>query len=169
MGREVRRVPADWVHPRREDAERSLQPMFGRSFAEAAKEWKEHLLAWEAGHNPFFDKPRKDEDTEEFWEYNGGPPDRDYYLPDWPEETRTHYQMYETCTEGTPISPVMETPEKLARWLTDNNASAFGEQIASYEAWLRVVNGGYACSAAISEKGLESGVEALTEQAEPVN
>ena len=45
-----------------------------------------------------------------------------------PIEERTHYQMYETCTEGTPISPVMETPENLARWLADNGASAFGGQ-----------------------------------------
>lgn len=165
MGREVRRVPADWVHPQhKEFGKTGPQPMHDWSFAEAAKEWKEGFLTWEAGHNACMSRPRGDDDTEEFWEYSGDPPDRAYYLPDWPEGTRTHLQMYETCTEGTPISPVMETPEELARWLVDNDASAFGDQTASYEAWLRVAKGGHACSAIVTPgKGVVSGVEGLTE------
>jgi len=47
--------------------------------------------------------------------------------------------MYETCTEGTPISPAFATPEELARWLADNEASAFGGMTASYEGWLRTI------------------------------
>jgi len=162
MGREVRRVPADWAHPCRTDGGKSLQPMYDRSFAEDARRWKEQFLAWENGHNDVFDRPRNEDDTGEFWEYGGNPPDREYYCPDWPEETRTHYQMYETTSEGTPISPVMETPEELAQWLVDNNASAFAYQTASYEAWLRIAKGGYACSAVISNAGIESGVEGLS-------
>lgn len=62
-----------------------------------------------------------------------------------------------------PISPVMETPEKLARWLTDNNASAMGNEGASYEHWLRVCKGGWAPTMVISPgKGIKSGVEALS-------
>lgn len=163
MGREVRRVPADWEHPKRQDDMRDFQPMFDRPFAPAAKEWKENFLAWESGHNASMNRPRGEKDTEECWEYYGNPPDRDYYRPDWPEETRTHYQMYETTSEGTPISPVMETPEELARWLVDNNASAFAGYTASYEGWLRVAKGGYACTAVSSDGEMESGVEALTE------
>lgn len=44
--------------------------------------------------------------------------------------------IYETCSEGSPISPAFETPEELARWLTDNS---FGSMTATYEQWL----GGY--------------------------
>jgi hypothetical protein len=91
--------------------------MHDESFADAAKDWKEHFLAWENGHNLCFDRPRTEDDAGEYWEYNGNPPDRAYYRPDWDEKTRTHLQMYETTTEGTPISPVMATPEELARWL----------------------------------------------------
>lgn len=163
MGREVRMVPADWVHPFQEaDGQGGHLPKHSQSFAEAAKEWKQHFLAWETGHNATLDRPRAEDETEEYWEYGGTPPDRKYHMPDWPEDTRTHYQMYETCSEGTPISPVMETPEKLARWLTDHGVSAFGGETASYDAWLRVARGGYACSAVISGRGLESGVEALS-------
>ena len=45
--------------------------------------------------------------------------------------------IYETCSEGSPISPAFETPEELARWLTDNS---FGSMTATYEQWLL---GGY--------------------------
>ncbi len=161
MGREVRRVPSNWVHPLTEDG-RKLQPLYDEPFSAAAKQWKDAFLAWESGHNSYLNRPRTEEDTEEYWEYSGNPPDTKYYRPDWPEETRTHYQMYETTSEGTPISPVMETPEILAQWLADNGASAFASGTASYESWLRVAKGGYACSAIITERGMESGVEGLT-------
>ena len=49
--------------------------------------------------------------------------------------------------EGTPISPVMESPEALAHWLADNNASAFAGMTATYEQWLRTIQRGFAVSA----------------------
>jgi len=67
--------------------------------------------------------------------------------------------MYETTSEGTPISPAFETPEALARWLTDTGASAFGKSTAPYEAWLSVCNGGYAPSLVMVGGELISGVE----------
>ena len=77
----------------------------------------------------------------------------------------THLQMYETISEGTPISPVMETPEELAQWLFDNGASAFGFSTATYEQWLSTIKRGWAVSAAIvNGRGLISGVEALHEE-----
>lgn len=163
MGREVRRVPADWVHPDRED-EPGLQPMYDETFKDAAQKWKSAFLAWEQGINTTMDRPKDSDETDEYWEYDGNPPDPVYYRPDWPEKTRTHYQMYEITSEGTPISPVMETPEKLAQWLVDNNASAFAKDTASYEGWLRVARGGYACSMIIEDGKITSGVEALTKE-----
>lgn len=79
---------------------------------------------------------------------------------DWSEDQRTHLMMYEDTSEGTPISPAFKTPEELARWLADNNASAFGDGTASYEAWLRVCRGGFAPSMVISSAGIQSGVQA---------
>jgi len=85
-------------------------------------------------------------------------------MPDWPEGEATHYMMYEDTSEGTPISPAFATPEELAQWLVDNNASAFAGARASYEAWLRVARGGWACSAVLHNGVLESGVEALKQE-----
>jgi hypothetical protein len=102
-----------------------------------------------------------------FADWDGPEPDPTEYMPDWPESERTHYQMYETCSEGSPISPVMESPEALARWLADNGASSFGSMTATYEQWLVVCRGNSAPSMvmALSSTGstMMSGVEAIAE------
>jgi hypothetical protein len=68
--------------------------------------------------------------------------------------------MYETTSEGTPISPAFSTKEELARWLENNNSSAFGKSTATYEQWLAMINAGWAPSAIVTSQGLVSGVEA---------
>lgn len=76
-----------------------------------------------------------------FAEWEGEPPDPAYYRPEWPDEERTHWQMYEDTSEGTPISPVFATPEECARWCADHGVSAFGRSSADYDWWLRVAGG----------------------------
>jgi hypothetical protein len=148
MSREVRRVPANWQHPKIQVTDR-YQPMYDQAFATAMDEWYAAWKAWD----------RKDMTYEE---WNGGPPDPKYHRPDWTDSERTHFMMYETTSEGTPISPAFSTPEELARWLVDNNASAFANMTASYEQWLRVCRGGWAPSAVYTpETGLTSGVASL--------
>jgi hypothetical protein len=69
------------------------------------------------------------------------------------------WQMWETTSEGSPISPVFPTPEELARWLADTGASAFGDETATYEEWLATIRRGWAVSAVCTPgRGLESGV-----------
>jgi hypothetical protein len=132
MGREVRHVHKDWVHPR---------DIHGR-------------------HIPLFEG----EDIEALrsrWDDAGHRPDPSDYMPNWPDSERTHVQMYMTVSPGTPISPVCETPEDLARWLVDNGASAFGDDTATYEQWLAVARGGYAPTAVEDESGIKSGVAGI--------
>lgn len=69
------------------------------------------------------------------------------------------YQMWENTSEGSPISPVFETPEQLARWLADTRASAMGASTASYADWLATINAGSAMSMVLSNGELMSGVE----------
>ena len=146
MGREVRRVPADWEHPR--DKRGNYIPLFGGSYEEEAEEFLSIVNS---------------QGLQKAIDWMGVPKSEDY-MPDWPAEDRTHLMMYETCSEGTPISPAFETPEELARWLADNNASAFGISTASYEGWLRVARGGYAPTAVgIAGQGMTSGVDGLTD------
>jgi hypothetical protein len=71
------------------------------------------------------------------------------------------WQMWETVSEGSPISPVFATPEELARWLADTGASAFATMTATYDQWLATIRVGFSVSAMFSPGvGLASGVEA---------
>jgi hypothetical protein len=69
------------------------------------------------------------------------------------------WQMWETTTEGSPISPVFATPDELAAWLADSKASAFGNQRATREQWLRMILAGWAPSAGLIDGRLVGGVE----------
>lgn len=137
MGREVRRVPAGWQHPTDDDG--NPIPLHYR-FPYNSDEIVEGLAdGWLSGGAPH---------------YNIG------VMPDWPDADRTHFQMYETCTEGTPISPVMASAEDLARWLADSGASAFASRTASYEQWMAMISRGSAVSMITDGKRILSGVEA---------
>lgn len=127
MGREVRMVPPDWEHPKNDSG----------------------------NHIPLFDSNDIYDTLHYMQKYPEDYTDRQLIsdlfesrMPFWKQSDRTYYQMYEKTTEGTPISPPMKTPEKLAQWLSDNNASAFGSMTAPYEHWLDlIVNQGSAVSA----------------------
>jgi hypothetical protein len=128
MSREVRRVPEDWNHPKVGKRYIPLQD----GYWNVLSDWNSHFHTWQS--------ETKSYSQEEFEEWFGEKPIRADYMPDFPEDKRTHYQMYETCSEGTPISPVMATPEDLARWLTDNKADAGCGRTATYEEWLFTIN-----------------------------
>lgn len=169
MGREVRRVPENWEHPRQEGC-KEYQPLYDEDYDTVAAKWLADAVSWSQGQHPdqSADWAKSAKDSKYFWEWEGEPPDKKYYRPAWPTKTRTHLQMYETCTEGTPISPVMETPEELARWLADNDASAFGDMTATYEQWLAVCKDGWAPSAVMvmdkdGRGAMMSDVAAMTE------
>lgn len=51
------------------------------------------------------------------------------------------WQMWETTSEGSPMSPVFATPEELARWLADTGASVFGSNTLDYAGWMRQITG----------------------------
>jgi hypothetical protein len=139
MGREVRRVPDNWEHPKNE---------------------KGHYIPMHE-HFPYNEEEIQ-EGLRDGWLKDEPPNYGMDIMPQWPAAERTHWQMYEDTSEGTPISPVMESPEKLARWLADQKASAFAGSPASYEAWLSTIKRGSAVSAmVISGKGVISGVEGM--------
>ncbi len=200
MGREVRRVPADWQHPKYPDNDPHVYrrgryiPMHESSYEDALAEyyrktvpnWYIGFALWQWG---WVDRTYSEErfmsvdvllaehrakapsyrpvpeDADYYWW--AGPledaPSPDDYMPQWSDEQRTHYMMYEDTSEGTPISPAFTTPEELARWLADTGASAFADHTASYDAWLRVARGGWAPSAVLQDGEMKSGVEALAE------
>jgi len=138
MGREVRRVPANWDHWSYSD-----QPLFD-CYNKALARWVEHNDKWNQGFElnyttkqwePIADKYK----NISYSEYDGDCPDPNDYMPDWENSERTHYQAYENTTEGTPISPVMATEDDLIDWLVDNKASAFGDMTGNRDFWTSVV------------------------------
>jgi hypothetical protein len=169
MGREVRRVPADWQHPKAFNSYRGCDEFvplheggYCGGYAAQAAEWDEGWAKWQEGlcsvggdWEPI--------DPEHFGTsytgWAGARPSPDDYMPDWPDELRTHYMMYEDTSEGTPISPAFASPEELARWLADNGASAFANMTATYEQWLPVCRGGFAPSMVVENGQMKSGVE----------
>ncbi len=135
MGREIRHVPAGWKHPKDEH---------GRYIAMV-----EHFRCT-AGEIA--------DGIEEGWLMDTPPHYGQVVMPQWTDAERTHMQMYERTSEGTPISPVMAGEEELARWLADNNASAFGDETATYGQWLATIRAGGAVSCIIQNGQVTSGV-----------
>lgn len=158
MSREVRMVPANWEHPKGLDG--AYQPLYEENYQAAADDWMHNCLLWYAGQHQYQKKYPSAAECKHWWEWSGPPPEEQYHMPVFAPEDRTHWQMYETCSEGTPISPPMETAELLAHWLADNKASAFAEDTATYEQWLAAIQAGWAPSAIIQGGELKSGVAA---------
>ena len=119
MGREIRRVPPNWEHPRRTAyGEEGYQPKYDIPYTKAAEEWVQDFLLWQKGEHRS-QKGKYADDCKYFWEHDGNPPDEEYYLPDGLEESTWH-QMYETVSEGTPVSPPFATKEELVDYLVEN-------------------------------------------------
>lgn len=69
------------------------------------------------------------------------------------------YQIWETVSEGSPISPVFATPEELARHMTGRKWG--GDTGSTYEAWLKFINGpGWAPTMVMDANGIRTGASA---------
>jgi len=163
-GREVRMVPENWEHPK--DENQHYIPLFDGSYYEKdLKLWDESAEKFSKGLQTDFEGgwyPLEDEyKSMSYTEYDGPRPEKADYMPNWNVDTNVLYVMYETTTEGTPISPAFKTKEKLAKWLYDNKASAFGNYTATYEEWLAMINQSSAVpSLVITKDGVTTGVGA---------
>ena len=129
MGREIRRVPKNWEHPKRMNkysSKAEFKPMMDYNFKESYVNWEKELKEWYQ-EQADFEKGKvfsyKDNvyskingNTYEDWAGEPPSPPNPYdYMPkgNW-------YQLFENVSEGTPLSPPFETKEELVRWLTDN-------------------------------------------------
>ena len=133
MGREIRRVPLDFDWPRDK-----VWPGFYVAIPECPNdcEWPTQCTyckaAWEHSlHGPS-------------WEIK--PPAGD------------GWQLWETVSEGSPISPVFTTPEELARWMVSGRSAWM--MPTDYDAALRFITGsGWAPSMVFTPKtGFVDGV-----------
>ncbi len=133
MGREIRMVDPDWEHPRYNDHRDEYQPMHEYCFDEKFDEWCNDYKLWRLGKHP--DQKEYPENKDDlYWEWAGTPPDPTYYLPR-PFKNPTWIQMYETVSEGTPVSPKFETAEGLINYLVENGD--FWDQKRGHGGWDR--------------------------------
>lgn len=126
MGREIRMVPPNWSHPQRNQYGH-FQPMFNQTFAQAAAEWKAAFAKWESGERPSY----CGEDTKnlEYWEWESNPPDRAYYRP-WEDSEATWFQVWETVSEGSPVTPAFASKEELVEYLVQRGDDFQSSQYA---------------------------------------
>ena len=131
MGRELRKVPANWEHPKKDDG--GYQPMFNKYYGDVLVEWFKEHEQWENGTHPdLINDPKLKEECPFYAMWGGNPPDVEYYQTKkyLPEEL-THIQLYENTSEGTPGSPVFKANEleKLCEYAAENCTT-----FASFEA-----------------------------------
>lgn len=140
MGRELRQVPANWEHPKKEDG--SYHPMFNKYYGDALNKWFEQHTKWIDGtHEDLKDNPERKEEYPFYAMWNGNPPDVEYYqIKKYSPEELTHIQLYETTSEGTPKSPVFRADEfeKLCEY-AEKNVSTFAHFMATKEQWMEML------------------------------
>lgn len=180
MGREIRMVPPNWEHPKKEflnhrfRMEERYQPMYNRSYTESMDEWIGEYQLWKDGKHPDqMDGSAKE--CKRYAEWAGDPPDHEYYRPEWSKEEMTWFQVYETVSEGTPVTPPFETKEELVEYLVangdfwDQKRRADGDTIMGCVPWSReaahrfVFGSGWAPSMIVANGKVMSGVEGLAQ------
>lgn len=89
-------------------------------------------------------------------------PEAEQAAEDWTRSeppTGDGYQIWETVSEGSPISPVFATPEELAQHMAGTRWGA--DKGSSVETWLKFINGpGWAPSMVMDANGIRSGADA---------
>lgn len=74
------------------------------------------------------------------------------------------WQLWETVSEGSPISPVFTTPELLARWLAESPEYTWQtDKGTTYDQWLAFIHKGSAISFVSDGRTIVTGVQAISE------
>lgn len=161
MGREIRKVPKGWQHPENEGV---LQPLYDRDYETEISEWINFHNQWLKGEHPDQKKYSDATAKHKFYaQWSDNPPDIGYYRPKWKDSERTCFQMYETVSEGTPVTPVFETEEALVDYLVNVGERHGGKH--SRKAAEAFVKDGWAPSFVMTpEHGIKSGVDAYDDK-----
>jgi hypothetical protein len=127
MGRELKRVPMDFDYP-------------------LNKVWYGYFIKPSTCHDSY---SAGCEGCKEFARLKGIPL-ASYGCPDFSEFTKEYnktveppegegYQLWETTSEGSPVSPVFKTLDELCEWCAEN-ATTFADFKASKEQWLSMLS-----------------------------
>lgn len=94
--------------------------------ARLAKEGKSHLCSKCDGTGENWQHPKAKENYENWVDYE--PP------------TGDGYQLWTTTTEGSPMTPVFDSLEKLCEYCENENVSLFGYETATKEKWFEMLS-----------------------------
>jgi len=173
MGRKLRRVPPNWEHPKHDGR---YLPLFDCSCEDAWTDWQAEYAQWIGGEHDWViaqhgsDEYPKDQPYTAFCRWNGTPPHPDEHRPQWKEGEATWWQVYETVSEGTPVSPPFATQQELIDYLVkygdfwDQARRDRGDCSLPCDPWSRqdaeafVMGSGWAPTLVLDAQGLRSGV-----------
>jgi hypothetical protein len=121
MGREIRKVPPHWEHPVTQDTygRDRKQPMYDEQFEDRFAQWLADCDRIRAGDLTDIERECYPRGLVDWLSDEGQPIDPAYYRP-WREDEATWVQLWETVSEGTPVSPPFATKQELAAWLAEN-------------------------------------------------
>ena len=130
MGREIRRVPLDFQHPKytEEDSPRGRDwighfiPLHNETYKTAIAEWIANHNLWEKGEYPKQKTGKYAKGCGSYAEYNGDAPEHAGYRPEYTGPA-TAWCVYETVSEGTPVTPVFATAQELIDYLAEHGAT----------------------------------------------
>jgi hypothetical protein len=166
MGREIRKVPATWKHPKSERehydlGEWNFRPLHGENFDEELKEYRHNRSLWRKKQHP--DQLSGIATNSTFVDWHGNEPEPEDYRH-YKDEDCTHYQMYETVSEGTPCTPAFATLQELEDYLVDVGELPGTKYNQKYSraAAHAFCSEGWAPSFVVSPAhGIENGIESL--------
>lgn len=116
---EIRKVAPNWSHPVMfRNGNMEFVPLL-KSFSEDLRNWERESKEWEDGTHEDLVKGYVSKDYYPTLEDYEPKPERESYMPEWSSEEATWLQVYETVSEGTPISPAFATPEELIDYLVE--------------------------------------------------
>jgi hypothetical protein len=132
MGREIRRVPKDWQHPVDENGQ--YIPLYDQDYESVAAQWLDDCRCWEDGtHGDLEGRPELKQEYPHWWDWEGPPPEKEQYRAVFADAPC--YQIYETVSEGTPVSPVFDAPPELVEWLVSQEYSRTAAENFVNEKW----------------------------------
>lgn len=179
MGREIRRVIPNWEHPKKEYRkgwggayEMRYKPLHDQSYQDAIAAWVAGYQQWIRGQHPEQSRRNKDTSVDGYVDWFGNAPRQDDHRPHWEPGVATWYQVYETVSEGTPVTPPFETKDELVEYLVangdfwDQERRAAGDTFMPCKPWSRqaaeaFIKSEWAPSMVISDGTIKVGAEGL--------
>ena len=129
-----------------------LRPCYDIDYDSAAVQWMKELKEWEAGTHPELCDYIK-----YYWEYSS-PPDKTTCRPRFEKEP-TWFQVYETVSEGTPVTPPFSSKAELVEYLVEYGDDWSGP--VSRQSAMAFVETEWAPSMVISNGVVTVGIESL--------